>query len=130
VLNDSQSGQDLMARAKEAISGSKGFLDGGTALGLEQSDSPCIIVSGDSDEIGTITQWSKGATRIFGYEAHEIVGKSVETLMPTLYARHHTKVLRNAIQRGPEHIPSKERFVFALNKSGYIFPVFIQLKLI
>jgi len=35
VLNDSQSGQDLMARAKEAISGSKGFLDGGTALGLE-----------------------------------------------------------------------------------------------
>lgn len=35
VLNDSQSGQDLMARAKEAISGSKGFLDGGTALGLD-----------------------------------------------------------------------------------------------
>jgi PAS domain S-box-containing protein len=88
------------------------------------------MVSGDSDEIGTITQWSKGANRIFGYESHEIVGKSVELLMPTVYARHHTKVLRNAISRGPEHIPNKERFVFALNKSGYIFPVFIQLKLI
>ena len=50
--------------------------------------------------------------------------------MPPVYAKHHTKVLRNAISRGPEHIPNKERFVFALNKSGYIFPVFIQLKLI
>ncbi len=85
-----------MARAKEATSG-KSFLDSDSALGIDKSDSPCIIVSGNSDEIGTITQWSKGATRIFGYEAHEIVGKSVELLMPPLYARHHTKVLRNAI---------------------------------
>jgi hypothetical protein len=58
-----------MARAKEATSG-KSFLDSDSALGFDQSDSPCIMVSGDSDEIGTITQWSKGANRIFGYESH------------------------------------------------------------
>ena len=41
-----------MARAKEATSG-KSFMDD-SALGFDQSDSPCIMVSGDSDEIGTI----------------------------------------------------------------------------
>jgi hypothetical protein len=43
-----------MARAKEATSG-KSFLDSDSALGIDKSDSPCIIVSGNSDEIGTIT---------------------------------------------------------------------------
>ena len=50
--------------------------------------------------------------------------------MPPIYAKHHSKILRTALQRGPEHIPTKERFVFAMHKSGYIFPVNLQLKLI
>lgn len=32
--------------------------------------------------------------------------------------------------KGPENIPNKERLVFARHKSGYIFPVWLQLKMI
>ncbi|HEX6597790.1 MAG TPA: PAS domain S-box protein [Gemmatimonadaceae bacterium] len=46
-----------------------------------------IVDSSDDAIIGKtldtiIRSWNAGATRIFGYEAHEIVGKSVYTLIP------------------------------------------------
>ena len=49
--------------------------------------------------------------------------------MPELYGRHHSKILEDALAKGPENIPNKERLVFAKHKSGYIFPVWLQLKL-
>ena len=81
------------------------------------------MVSGNPDDLGIITNLNQGASRIFGYTKSEMIGQNIEKLMPSIYARHHSKVLRSALQRGPEHIPTKERFVFALHKSGYIFPV-------
>ena len=53
----------------------------------------------------------------------------VEKLMPEMFAKHHAKVLEDAVNRGPENFASKERMVFARHKSGYIFPVWINIKM-
>ena len=50
---------------------------------------------------------------------------NVEKLMPEMYAKNHSKVLDNALAKGPDNIPNKERLVFARHKSGYIFPVWL-----
>jgi hypothetical protein len=50
--------------------------------------------------------------------------------MPEMYGKNHSKVLDEALQKGPDNIPNKERLVFARHKSGYIFPVWLQLKMI
>lgn len=50
--------------------------------------------------------------------------------MPAFYAKHHQKQLRNALVRGPDHVSNKEHFAFAQHKSGYVFPIFMQFKLI
>lgn len=50
--------------------------------------------------------------------------------MPEMYAKNHSKVLDEALAKGPENIPNKERLVFARHKSSYIFPVWLQLKMV
>jgi hypothetical protein len=61
---------------------------------------------------------------------NELKNHNVEKLMPEMYAKNHSRILDDALAKGAENIPNKERLVFARNKSGYLFPVWLQLKLI
>ena len=97
---------------------------------MSSNGTPCIYVTGEVDKIGLITQCNAGACRILGYTMNEIKNHNVEKLMPEMYAKNHSRILDDALAKGSENIPNKERLVFARNKSGYIFPVWLQLKMI
>lgn len=99
-------------------------------MNVSADGTPCIFVSGESDKLGIITQCNMSAVRVFGYQQHELRGQRVEKLMPELYGVNHRKMLEDAISKGAENIMNKERFVFARHKSGYVFPVWIQFKLV
>jgi PAS domain S-box-containing protein len=62
---------------------------------VESSDD--AIVSKDLN--GIIASWNKGAERIFGYLAEEIVGKSVKVLIPTEYHGEEDTILER-LRRG------------------------------
>lgn len=85
-------------------------------------------MTGDVGNIGMITQCNASACKLFGYEPLELKNHHVEKLMPEMYARHHSLVMSEALAKGPENIPLKQRLVFARHKSSYIFPVLLQLK--
>jgi PAS domain S-box-containing protein len=63
------------------------------------------IVEGSDDAIvsksleGIITSWNNGATRIFGYEAHEVVGRPVTLLIPPDRLSEETEILAR-LRRG------------------------------
>jgi PAS domain S-box-containing protein len=61
-----------------------------------------------------ITTWNKGAERIFGYKAEEVIGKSITILIPPDRQQEETEIL-NRLRRG-EHIDHYE--TVRLRKDG------------
>ena len=63
------------------------------------------IVTSSDDAIvgktldGIVTNWNKGAERIFGYLAEEIVGKSIKTIIPPEYHEEEDRILER-LKRG------------------------------
>ena len=55
------------------------------------------IISKDLD--GIISSWNKGAERIFGYMAEEIIGKSIKVLIPPEYHDEEDTIL-DRLRRG------------------------------
>jgi hypothetical protein len=128
ILNDKESGTDLLSRAKDATNIKQNYENN-----AEESDinsvandgTPCVFICGDNDNLGIINEMNAGASRITGYAPHELKSYIVEKLMPDMYAKNHSKILDEALQKGPDNIPNKERLVFAKHKSHYIFPVWL-----
>lgn len=70
-------------------------IDAWLAAIVESSDDAIIGKTLD----GTIRSWNAGATRVFGYEAHEIIGRSVLTLIPP-HLRHEEREIVARVARG------------------------------
>src|SRR5258708_30096139 len=62
---------------------------------VESSDDAIV----GKDLNGIITSWNRGAERIFGYTAEEVIGKSVAILMPPERQQEEPGILEN-IRKG------------------------------
>lgn len=72
------------------------------------------------DQNGLVKLWNKGAERVYGWEADEILGKNVdEYLDPPGFTRKSPNVVRLLRQRGSMTDPEVQR----MRKSGEVFPV-------
>src|SRR5690349_1390563 len=60
------------------------------------------IVSADSS--GHIIFWNEGARKHFGYQEHEVLGKSLSMLMPERYHRAHREGMRRYLETGETHV--------------------------
>lgn len=68
-----------------------------TALAAIVESSDDAIISKDLN--GIITSWNKGAERIFGYTAQEVIGKSVTLLIPPDRQQEEARILQH-LRRG------------------------------
>lgn len=70
------------------------------------------------DRDGVIQFWNRGAEVVFGYAASEVLGKSLDVIIPERYRERHWEGYRKAMARGDTrygHLPLK---VPALRKDG------------
>ncbi len=74
------------------------------------------------DAAGTILELNPAALRIFGYEAHELLGKNVKVLMPQPFRDEHDGYVERYLRTGERRIIGIGREVRGRRKDGSVFP--------
>jgi PAS domain S-box-containing protein len=75
------------------------------------------------DAAGRIALFNRGAERIFGYSAGEMLGRSLNVLMPSPHLEQHDDYLEAYRRTGVAKAIGRVRYVEARRKSGEVFPV-------
>lgn len=76
---------------------------------------------------GYILSVNPSAAKIFGYKEEEIIGKSVNMLMPEPDRSRHDGYLENYHRTGRKKIIGIGREVLGLKKNGVVFPFFLSV---
>jgi PAS domain S-box-containing protein len=80
-----------------------------------------------SDEAGTIVMVNSEIERLFGYRREELIGRSIDMLLPEHLRRQHVRH-RDHFARDPERRPvGHNRDLMALRRDGSAYPVEIGL---
>ena len=83
------------------------------------------------DRAGVILRWNRASTMLFGYSAHEAIGRSVELIIPDHLRAAHWKGFNAAITSGATRLAGRPTLTRAVHKSGrrvYIEMTFALVK--
>lgn len=80
-----------------------------------------------ADTSGKIVYFNRGAERIFGFAAAEVLGKPLTVLMPERFRRAHEAGLRRYLSTGEAHVIGKTVELAGQRKDGTEFPLEISL---
>jgi two-component system, LuxR family, sensor kinase FixL len=83
-----------------------------------------IIVINDK---GRIEAFNRGAERLFGYPASEVIGSNVNVLMPSPYHEEHDGYLARYLATRSAHIIGIGREVSGRKRDGTIFPLHLSV---
>ncbi len=86
------------------------------------------VISIDEDLV--ITLWNPGAERILGYSGAEVLGKSIEVVVPEKYWESHEKGVKRFLKTGEPKVIGKTVEVEAKSKDGKIIPIELSLSAI
>ncbi|MDH4186146.1 MAG: PAS domain S-box protein [Nitrospira sp.] len=87
---------------------------------LVQSAPDAIVVA---DEQGEIRSWNDAASKMFGYEEREVVGRSIQILMPERYREHHQRGYARISTESGAQVRGRLLEVHGLRKDGMEFPL-------
>lgn len=81
---------------------------------IAQMQEAVIVV--DCEE--TVQLWNAGAERIFGYAAHEILGRNLDLIVPERLRQAHSSGFRRAVATGNTKYDGKVMTTRSVHKSG------------
>ena len=90
---------------------------------LDATPDAVVLIDGN----GLIESFNKGAERIFGYRADEVLGKNVALLMPVPFRANHDQYLQRFRSTGEARFLLAPREVEACRKDGTVFPAEVSV---
>lgn len=101
VRNHLQHGNTFIEKAFNTGLGKKGFEEAGKSHEILFSDDTAIIhLSGNKESMGKILKTSQGLSKVFGYSKTEVIGHSINILMPSIFAKKHSDFLERFFKTG------------------------------
>ena len=77
---------------------------------------------------GRIEAFNKAAEKMFGYSSYDIIGASINKLMPVEFARHHDSYIQqSSLESNTTNIESR-REIYGMHKNGSTFPISLSIK--
>ena len=86
---------------------------------LESAIDGIIVI----DEKAKIISFNRACEALFGHTATEVLGKSVNLIMPADFAKEHDTCVANYVNGGPAKILGLTREAYGLNKDGEEIPI-------
>ena len=124
-VEDDAMGRDLILLAFEDVTAvrtaAQEIMDREARLRAILDAAPEAIVT--IDDHGIIGSFSPAAEEIFGYQASEIIGKNVNTLMPEPDRSHHDSYMARYLKTGEAKIIGRGREMEALRKDATKVPI-------
>lgn len=87
-----------------------------------------VHVSGNKENSGNIVRVNQGLTKVFEYSKVEIVGHSVNILMPLSFGRRHNEFLEKFFRTGRKTVFNTMRTFYGIKKSGSCFCLNLLVK--
>jgi PAS domain S-box-containing protein len=91
---------------------------------VAQSANDAIVTT---DRKGNILGWNKGAERAFGFSEEEILGKSLDLIIPEEYIELHVDGMKRQEMSGVKHVIGKTVELHGQKKNKVIFPLELSL---
>eukprot|EP01137_Pigoraptor_chileana_P024498 Opistho-2@92480 len=130
---DARYGEDLLVRADELeeMQVSQSTELSSTQLFTDQNAT--ISISCEVGREGEVVDTNQLALRLFGFKRAELLGRSINTIIPRAMAEHHNQIIRDTVDKGNADTEADSeivarRFVLGLHKSGHLVPVTIVVK--
>jgi|ADGO01.1.fsa_nt_gi PAS domain S-box len=90
---------------------------------FEYATEGIILTNGE----GKIVLMNPASKRIFGYDTDELIGQSIEVLIPERFQHHHSELRENFYRQPQNRVMGHGRDLFARRKDGTDFPVEVSL---
>lgn len=80
-----------------------------------------------TDENGIIRLFNPAAEQLFGYQCEEVLGRSINALMPARDADAHDRYIREYLKTGVKKVIGTRRETVGKRKDGTTFPVYLSI---